>query len=514
MNSLTLIRTWASSAHSRSSSAPPSGGDASSPPGGRGSAGPRPQLGLRWRRGRTPAQVHPRGPGRSRRESRRRPARRGPRRACWATNGSFIRISAWAGHVRHVAAAGGVQRRGHVEGDQHRRQEVPPDLEVEAAAAVAVERAAGLRAAVVVGVVVHERRQMDLDAGAAHRAGRAGPRRPGSRRGSPRPPAGGRSSGAAAGCPGRRPPPRRRRCSPCAKVLLRTSSRTSLLTDQPSRTNRSARSSSSSGWVGRSPSAPKLSTEATMPAAEDVVPDAVDRDPRRQRVGRVGDLPGELQPAAAALGRRWLPVAPPAIAGSIRRGTTGPGGLRVAADEDVLVLAASRRSWPGRGSGLRQRRPRAAPDSFRQRRQLRRGAGASDPARPRPTSHASRRGPGLGVGPVGQRRRRPAPRAIRARPARTARPGRPSDVDRRRLERPQAPAVAAAQGGRPLVGEDGAADGDVSLGTAAGRRPHVVQVLRRRVRELDVRRPAPPHLQVERAPTRRVVVRASAAGRP
>ena len=48
-------------------------------------------------------------------------------------------------------------------------------------------------------------------------------------------------------------------------VLLRTNWRTNRLIDQPSRTNRSARSSSNSGCEGRSPSAPKLSTEGTSP---------------------------------------------------------------------------------------------------------------------------------------------------------------------------------------------------------------------------------------------------------
>ena len=213
MNSLTLIRTWAKSAQTRSSSPRRPGGMPSSSPWLVEEAQGRLQLGLRRRPG-VGVQVHPPDPA-ARVEPLDRQHRAAQQPRLLGDERVVHQDQRLGGHVRHVAAPDRGQRLGHVEGDQHRRQEVPPDVEVKAAAAVAVERAAGLGAAVVVGVVVHERREIDLDAGAAPSGLRAGRRRPGSRRGWPRPPAGGRASGAAAGCRGRRPPPRARTCWPC-----------------------------------------------------------------------------------------------------------------------------------------------------------------------------------------------------------------------------------------------------------------------------------------------------------
>ena len=232
-------------------------------------------------------------------------------------------------------------------------------------------------------------------------------------------------------------------------VLLRTSSRTTLLIDQPSRTNRSARSSSSSGCEGRSPSAPKLSTEGDESAAEDVVPDAVHRDPCRQRVGRIGDPPGEIQsPAAGGPGRmtRGRSRGPRASGGARpdRRSSGCHEGRRVRP-------RASPRSWPGRagdrgvGLSISRKDSSSAPS--------RPVAAASSSSNPRSRSHASRRGPGLGVGSGRAMSRRPAPRAIRTRRAHNARRG-ARRIDRRVSEQADR-RHRRGQGRRALIREAG-----------------------------------------------------------
>ena len=43
-----------------------------------------------------------------------------------------------------------------------------------------------------------------------------------------------------------------------------------------------------------------------MPLAEVMLPEPVDDHPRDQRVGRIGQLPGEFEPAASTRGERRL----------------------------------------------------------------------------------------------------------------------------------------------------------------------------------------------------------------
>ena len=75
-----------------------------------------------------------------------------------------------------------------------------------------------------------------------------------------------------------------------------TISRSIALTSQPERTNSAASQSSSSGWLGGSPWAPKSSTRLHQPGAEEHLPVAVDRHPRRQRIGRIDQPAGQAQP--------------------------------------------------------------------------------------------------------------------------------------------------------------------------------------------------------------------------
>ena len=73
------------------------------------------------------------------------------------TSGSFIRVSAWAGTFETLRRPMRRERHRGVEGQEHRIEEVAPDVQVDAPPAVAVERARVPRAA----AAVHERRQVD-----------------------------------------------------------------------------------------------------------------------------------------------------------------------------------------------------------------------------------------------------------------------------------------------------------------------------------------------------------------
>ena len=230
--------------------------------------------------------------------------------------------------------------------------------------------------------------------------------------------------------------------------------------------------------------------------AEDVVPDAIHRDSRRQGVGRIGDPPGEVQASAAGRsGRR------PAIAREGREHPAGhdrADGLRVAAEEDPLVLGrpvGHGRCAPGLGEpGLE------LPERLRAACRIRPVADTSSSSRPRSTSQASRADRASASGRSGKEPSASAASDSDSGAAVSLGEGE-GRIDRRVPE--QADHHRGRAGGRgPLIGEEGAADGDESVGAAAGRRAHVVEILRRGVRELEIGAPAPPHLQVERVPAR------------
>ena len=67
---------------------------------------------------------------------------------------------------------------------------------------------------------------------------------------------------------------------------------------------------------------PKLSTDATIPAAQQMLPHPIDHHPRRQRIGWIEHPPGQLQPAAAVLDAG---LGEPEIASRNRRGAVSPG---------------------------------------------------------------------------------------------------------------------------------------------------------------------------------------------
>ena len=180
-------------------------------------------------------------------------------------------------------------------------------------------------------------------------------------------------------------------------VLLRTSSRTILLIDQPSRTNRSARSSSSSGWEGRSPSAPKLSTEGTSPRPKTWC------QMRFTATRAVSGLAGSA--ILRARSRRPLPTARDgdprslARAESIRRGTTGPTvfGLprrKTRSSSGVPSVMAGARRGSGSRASTSRNDSSSAPDSSGRRLVEFQQAALDQPG--------EQGGPGLGVGPVGQ----------------------------------------------------------------------------------------------------------------
>ena len=127
-------------------------------------------------------------------------------------------------------------------------------------------------------------------------------------------------------------------------------------------TNRAARSSSSSGWVGRSPSTPKLLGRGHEPPAEVPAPDPVHDHPGGQRVASVDDRVGQFQPAAPVPER-------PRLAGREHRQEPPRDdrpGSRVAPDEHGQVAAcpadvehrqAGSRRHPRPASRTRSRRP-------------------------------------------------------------------------------------------------------------------------------------------------------------
>ncbi len=99
------------------------------------------------------------------------------------------------------------------------------------------------------------------------------------------------------------------------------------LTSQPEAIKSRASQSSNSGWVGTAPCGPKFSVRGDDAPAEEHLPVAVDRHPRRQRMARVGEPTRQTQPIA----RRVL-------------GERRQGGGRLAPHGFVLgrVIAAAR----------------------------------------------------------------------------------------------------------------------------------------------------------------------------
>ena len=143
------------------------------------------------------------------------------------------------------------------------------------------------------------------------------------------------------------------------------------LTSQPSSRNWTASQSSSSGWLGGSPCAPKSSAVLTMPGAEELEPEAVDRHAGRQRVVR-GDQPlGQAQPVdrrARRKRRQERGHAPADLLASLvvfaaleQERRLGLAGL-LAKDQgrrDLLVELLPRLARPARASIAAARRTRA-----------------------------------------------------------------------------------------------------------------------------------------------------------
>ena len=163
---------------------------------------------------------------------------------------------------------------------------------------------------------------------------------------------------------------------------------------------------------------------------------------------------------------------------------------------------ASPRSWPGRTPGIGEsafdlpegREHRAEP-SCRRRVEFQQTA-------PRAATRAARTGARRRTDRA--RSRPPAPPAIRTRPPITLGEG-ARRIDRRISEQADR-RPGRGQARRALIREADISDGDVTIGTTTGRRTHVVEVLGRGVRELEVAASASPHLEIERVPTRVVVV--------
>ena len=105
--------------------------------------------------------------------------------------------------------------------------------------------------------------------------------------------------------------------------------------------NRVARWSSSSGCDGTSPVDAEVVDGRDQPLAEQVVPDAVDHHPRRERVLRAGEPFGQLEPAA--------------LLGVDRRAVRDVEHAEEPAGHD-----RARASPPRRGCGSRCRRPSCA----------------------------------------------------------------------------------------------------------------------------------------------------------
>ena len=470
------MRTWAKSAQIRSSTPRSSGRNAQLVAVAVEESQGRLQFGLRRRPG-VGVQVHPPDPaGRVEPLDRQHPPRPEPR---LLGDERVVHQDQCLGRdVRHVAAPCRDQRRGHVEGGQHRRREVPPDGDVQAAPAVAVERAAGLGTTVVIAVVVHERGEVDLDSGPLPPA--------------VEPPGDGQDRvpdrlglQAADGHPVQQPVVgigglrlgRGRAGHPerAAEDQLAHQS-----FDRPAVPDEPIGEVVEQLRVGGSiAEGAEVVDGRDEPPAEEVVPDAVHRHARRQRVGRIGDPPGEFQPPAADGRGRRLPVA--------RQGPDHPAGddrpdiLRVPAEGDRLVLGRPLRHGR-RASGLGESgfdlperlEERAEPNGGRR-------VEVQQSALDEPGEQA---GPGLGIGQVGQRA--VAHRRERFGHGPSVTPGEDGGrVDRIVPEQPERRS-GRGHGRRSLIREEGAPEGDISLGTAAGRRAHVVQVLRRGVREFQV----------------------------
>ena len=182
-------------------------------------------------------------------------------------------------------------------------------------------------------------------------------------------------------------------------VLLRTSSRTSRLTDQPSRTNRSARSSSSSGCGGPLAEGAEVVDGATIPR------------PKRWCQTRLTATRAVSGLAGSAIRRasssRPLPTAGAAVSGSPARATDHPAG-----DDRTDVYSGCRGEQELSSSGVPSAMAgRVGARGVGPRSRGTTSGAATEPGRGRPVEvqqsaldePGEQDGPGLGIGQAGQR---------------------------------------------------------------------------------------------------------------
>ena len=91
------------------------------------------------------------------------------------------------------------------------------------------------------------------------------------------------------------------------KPRVSTSERISRFTDQPSSTKRCGQVIEQLGVRRQFADVAEIIDGADQARAEQVVPDAIDHDPRGQRIVGAGDRLGQLQPAAARGRERLVP---------------------------------------------------------------------------------------------------------------------------------------------------------------------------------------------------------------
>ena len=214
---------------------------------------------------------------------------------------SFSSVRACSGVLVRDSRTMQVSRSRRVEGHHRRRRDRPLPERVQAAAVQA--RPVVLHVIAHVGQLSSTDPPADTASPTARRSARPAARRgPAPGRGSSPP-----AAGAAARAPAAGSRDRARAARSCTRDDCRyvgagdDQSQQSPSCPSPIATNSTASQSSSSGWLGGSPCAPKSSTRLHQPGAEEHLPVAVHRHPRRQRIGRSDQPASQPQPVGTAL---------------------------------------------------------------------------------------------------------------------------------------------------------------------------------------------------------------------
>ena len=286
------------------------------------------------------------------------------------------------GHVRHVAPALRHLAAGEIERAEELRRLHQVVLDVDAAAAVAVERA-GEQAAV--GILLLAKR---LDAHPVQRAVEPARRGQDRNRESPRPPAAGPDNAASSRFCGSISLRRGGGWLASWKVRVSTSDADQPLHRPAFLDERGGQVVEQLGVRRQFADVAEVVDRADQAGAEQMMPDAVDHHPRRQRIVGAGDPLGQFQPAAARRGERVARRRQHFEIASRRR--RRPAAVQSPRTKTGCSKPGPPSATPGDNARQRQRRFDSAVLGH-QRRQTRRLSAVLLPSRPRRNSASSQR---------------------------------------------------------------------------------------------------------------------------